>query len=125
MTRLRDLLASYGKSCIAVFMSEIIDSKLAQFENVDCWVQVACPRLSIDWGSFFNKPLLTPAELHMVLKSQDKLETLESYPMDYYARNSAGPWTPNNLELKELKNEISKIEKSLLSKCSNSTCDCT
>lgn len=27
------------------------------------WVQVACPRLSIDWGEAFSKPLLTPYEV--------------------------------------------------------------
>lgn len=27
------------------------------------WVQVACPRLSIDWGTAFPKPLLTPYEV--------------------------------------------------------------
>lgn len=27
------------------------------------WVQVACPRLSIDWGEAFEKPLLTPYEV--------------------------------------------------------------
>ncbi len=27
------------------------------------WVQVACPRLSIDWGSAFDKPLLSPYEV--------------------------------------------------------------
>ena len=27
------------------------------------WVQVACPRLSIDWGLAFDKPILTPYEV--------------------------------------------------------------
>jgi len=27
------------------------------------WVQIACPRLSIDWGEAFSKPLLTPYEV--------------------------------------------------------------
>lgn len=28
------------------------------------WVQIACPRLSIDWGTAFSKPLLSPYEVH-------------------------------------------------------------
>lgn len=27
------------------------------------WVQIACPRLSIDWGTAFEKPLLSPYEV--------------------------------------------------------------
>jgi diphthamide synthase subunit DPH2 len=32
------------------------------FNYIESWVQVACPRLSIDWGEFFETPLLTPYE---------------------------------------------------------------
>lgn len=28
------------------------------------WVQIACPRLSVDWGTAFSKPLLSPYEVH-------------------------------------------------------------
>lgn len=33
------------------------------------WVQVACPRLSIDWGTAFPKPLLTPYEVTPTVES--------------------------------------------------------
>ena len=56
-------------------------------------VQVACPRLSIDWGTFFRKPLLTPYELMTVLGEQ---EWQKEYPMDFYATDSLGQWTPNH-----------------------------
>ena len=109
-------------------MSEIFDSTLEKFTDVDCWVQVACPRLSIDWGSFFTKPLLTPAELHLVFKTleEGKIKTkLDEYAMDYYARQSSGPWTPNNQELKNSRQEISNMEKTFLN-CSTagSACSC-
>ena len=32
--------------------------------HFDRWVQVACPRLSIDWGYAFPKPLLSPYEVN-------------------------------------------------------------
>jgi len=51
-------------------------------------VQIACPRLSIDWGHSFDRPLLTPYELEVALKTT---EWREIYPMDYYAQ-AAGPW---------------------------------
>lgn len=37
-------------------------AQLALFDDVDAWIQIACPRLSIDWGYAFDKPLLTPYE---------------------------------------------------------------
>ncbi|CBJ25584.1 conserved unknown protein [Ectocarpus siliculosus] len=29
--------------------------QLAAFADVEAWIQVACPRLSVDWGHFFDK----------------------------------------------------------------------
>ena len=36
-------------------------------EGVDAWIQIACPRLSIDWGEGFQKPTLTPYEALIAL----------------------------------------------------------
>lgn len=44
--------------------------------------QIACPRLSIDWGTAFKRPLLTPYEAAVALR---KVEWQEQYPMDFYA----------------------------------------
>lgn len=57
------------------------------------WVQIACPRLSIDWGEFFDRPLLTPYECMVSLK---QIEWQNEYPMDFYANDSLGNWTVNN-----------------------------
>ncbi len=39
-------------------------AKLAALSHgVDAWVQIACPRLSIDWGEGFSKPTLNPYEV--------------------------------------------------------------
>uniref|UniRef100_A0A914EH99 Uncharacterized protein n=1 Tax=Acrobeloides nanus TaxID=290746 RepID=A0A914EH99_9BILA len=58
------------------------------------WTQVACPRLSIDWGTAFPVPLLTPYELSAALKYTSF--SLTEYPMDFYANDSRGPWTNNH-----------------------------
>jgi len=79
-----------------VLLSEIFPSKLELFPDIDVcgvfihlafslrlhscfqcglfrWVQIACPRLSIDWGYAFAKPLLNPyeaevsADMHLLL----------------------------------------------------------
>jgi 2-(3-amino-3-carboxypropyl)histidine synthase len=48
------------------------------------WVQVACPRLSIDWGYAFERPLLSPYEAEVALK---EVEWQSVYPMDYYSKD--------------------------------------
>jgi len=98
MTVLNNLakkLKDAHKDYVVVLLSEIFPGKLQLFPDVDCWVQVACPRLSIDWGAQFPKPLLTPYEMAVALNS---IEWKTLYPMDYYAYDSLGPWTNNHAE---------------------------
>lgn len=79
--------AKRGIKNVVVVLSEIFPGKLAEFADIDCWVQVACPRLSIDWGYAFPKPLLTPYEA-MVALGEDTW--LSEYPMDYYSAKGYG-----------------------------------
>jgi hypothetical protein len=66
------------------------ESSLGLTRSVNFFVQVACPRLSIDWGKYFDKPLLTPYEFYTLI---DKVQfNVERYPMDYYSDNG-GEWT--------------------------------
>ncbi|GKE58073.1 2-(3-amino-3-carboxypropyl)histidine synthase subunit 1, partial [Tanacetum coccineum] len=51
-----------------VLMSELSPTRIGLFgDSVDAWVQIACPRLSIDWGDAFVKPLLTTFEAEIAL----------------------------------------------------------
>lgn len=44
--------------------AEVSPPKLAALSRgVDAWVQIACPRLSIDWGEGFALPTLNPYEV--------------------------------------------------------------
>lgn len=91
-----------GLDCVNLLLSEIFPGKLAQMMDVECWVQVACPRLSIDWGYAFPRPLLTPYEALVVLGGrQGEWERDQSrppidekkdlvYPMDYYGKEGLG-----------------------------------
>ncbi|CAG2115329.1 unnamed protein product [Medioppia subpectinata] len=84
---------------ISVLLPEIKADVLSVFGEVDAWVQIACPRLSIDWGTnFTHKPLITPFELNVSLNAvTDEYNGLaNSYAMDFYATQSAGNWTPNH-----------------------------
>jgi 2-(3-amino-3-carboxypropyl)histidine synthase len=79
-----------GASHFIILLSEIFPAKLAMLsEHVDAWVQVACPRLSVDWGYAFDKPLLSTYEAEVALGSTD---WKDRYPMDYYARDG-GSWS--------------------------------
>ena len=73
---------------IPFLMAEINPIKLAAISKIDAWVQVACPRLSIDWGADFTKPVLTSYELEVAVESTDWKEV---YPMDYYSQDG-GSW---------------------------------
>ncbi|KAJ1568312.1 Diphthamide biosynthesis protein 1 [Cladochytrium tenue] len=116
------------REAVTVLLSEVTPEKLALFgDQVDAWVQTSCPRLSIDWGHAFARPLLTPYEAAVVAgaapaawrpgsgsKSTDggggaedaavttaadpatAKARAENYPMDFYARDSLGAWTPNH-----------------------------
>lgn len=83
------LLSKHHKNVVKIILSEIFPQKLAEFEDIDVFVQVACPRLSIDWGYAFNKPLLTPYECN-VLFEQEVGFNEKYYPMDYYEQDGYG-----------------------------------
>ncbi|QRG36655.1 diphthamide biosynthesis protein 1 [Candidozyma auris] len=86
--RLERGLAGAGIETVKIILSEIFPQKLAMFDDIDAFVQVACPRLSIDWGYAFEKPLLTPYEA-MVMIGKDEWQD-NFYPMDYYRKDGYG-----------------------------------
>ena len=109
LARLERLFESRNKETVVFLISEISPERIASLsENggIDAFVQVACPRLSIDWGEAFIVPLLTPYEAYICLEgaeawddvntvlSEGKYEKKEvpSYPMKYYA-DDGGEWT--------------------------------
>ena len=109
LARLERLFESRNKETVVFLISEISPERIASLsENggIDAFVQVACPRLSIDWGEAFIVPVLTPYEAYICLEGAeawddvntvlsegkyDKKEVL-SYPMKYYA-DDGGEWT--------------------------------
>ena len=89
LDKLEKELLKKGIQVVKIILSEILPSKIAMFDDVDAFVQVACPRLSIDWGYAFNKPLLTPYEA-MVMLEKDTMGDEKVYPMDYYSKEGYG-----------------------------------
>lgn len=102
MNYIKDRIAYHNKKSSLILLSEIFPAKLELFKDIDAFVQVACPRLSIDWGTAFSKPVLTPYELSVVLRdakwqvSETEVNENQAYPMDFYASKSLGYWTPNH-----------------------------
>jgi len=92
MAMIEQKLEAQGIPYINLLLSEIFPGKLAMMADVECWVQVACPRLSIDWGYAFPRPLLTPYEALIVLGEKEDWEKGNDgvYPMDYYGKEGLG-----------------------------------
>ena len=92
MTMIENLLDAQEIPYVNLLLSEIFPGKLALMSDIGCWVQVACPRLSIDWGYAFPRPLLTPYEALVALGNTEGWDTGNGgvYPMDYYAKEGLG-----------------------------------
>ncbi|KAI4139777.1 MAG: hypothetical protein L6R39_006120 [Caloplaca ligustica] len=92
MTMIENRLKERSIPFVNLLLSEIFPGKLAMMSDVDCWVQIACPRLSIDWGYAFPKPLLTPYEALVALGVQEDWTTGNQgvYPMDFYSKDGLG-----------------------------------
>ena len=98
---LRRLLDNAGVRHFTLVLSEVFPAKLSAFssgrERVDAFIQVACPRLSLDWGHFFTVPLLNTFEAFVAFDPSYSLsyplptDFTSSIPMDYYAKEG-GPW---------------------------------
>jgi len=85
LKRLENALKESGKKYTVVMISELSPQRLSLFyDAIDVWVQIACPRLSIDWGHEYPKPLLTSYEAFVAL---GKYPWQSIYPMDYYAKD--------------------------------------
>jgi len=89
LKRLEDACQIAGRDHIVLLLSEIFPSKLDLFQDIDAWVQIACPRLSIDWGYAFERPLLNPYEAFVAL---GQAEWQSIYPMDFYSKEG-GKWS--------------------------------
>jgi len=87
MMNIENRLKELNKPYALILLSEIFPDKLALMDDIEAFVQIACPRLSIDWGYAFPRPLLSPYEALVAL---DQREWSKVYPMDFYAKDGLG-----------------------------------
>jgi 2-(3-amino-3-carboxypropyl)histidine synthase len=112
LTLIENELKRQGLNSVNLLLSEIFPGKLAMMQDVDAWVQIACPRLSIDWGYAFPRPLLSPYEALVALGVRDapwldeeegvKGERRNLYPMDFYAKEGLGRTTGEHVRAAEV-----------------------
>lgn len=144
LERLEEKMRQKGFDYTVILMSEISPTRIKLFEDsLDAWIQIACPRLSIDWGDAFEKPLLTTFEAEITLgfipgwwergvgdggcgksescceqRSEDgkcggKDGLVGDYPMDYYAQDG-GDW--NSSYAKKM---VRPVRRNLVSSATN------
>jgi 2-(3-amino-3-carboxypropyl)histidine synthase len=94
---LEQQLKTAHKDYVIVLLSEIFPAKLSTFTDIDAWIQIACPRLSIDWGYAFTRPLLSPFEATAALTMADD-DWTRDYPMDFYSSDVRAGYGPNYKE---------------------------
>ena len=84
LRRVCRLLDKNKKEYEIILMNEITEEKIKDY-NCDAFVQLACPRLSIDWSDQFSKPMLTPYELYLAfneVKLKDDIYEMSNYSSD-------------------------------------------
>jgi len=84
---------------VPILLSELSPAKLKLFEpHLSAYIQTSCPRLSIDWGYAFDRPLLSPYEATVAFGARpgwtDEVDW--DYPMDFYATGT--PWSDSRLK---------------------------
>lgn len=75
---LKKMIYKGGKEAYLILLDEINPPSLMPFMDLDAFIVTACPRIAIDDSEMYEKPLLTPHELEIVLGIRE----WEDYKMD-------------------------------------------
>jgi 2-(3-amino-3-carboxypropyl)histidine synthase len=89
---------------IPILLSELSPAKLSLFNpHISTFVQTSCPRLSIDWGYAFDRPLLSPYESAVAIgaspswfESKTEESKIGVYTMNFYEAGS--PWAVSRVK---------------------------
>ncbi|HJU78821.1 MAG TPA: diphthamide biosynthesis enzyme Dph2 [Nitrososphaeraceae archaeon] len=63
---IKNMLENQGKRILLIAMTEITDERLLSYQDVDAFVQVACPRIGTD--NHFHKPVLSAPQAMSLIK---------------------------------------------------------
>jgi 2-(3-amino-3-carboxypropyl)histidine synthase len=67
---LKKELEKHGKKVQLIALTEVTNDRLMVFNNIDAFIQVACPRISID--NSFTKPVLSVPQANALIKLLNK-----------------------------------------------------
>jgi len=92
--KIKEILANRKILVFPLSLKEIYPDNLNIFGVVilKTWAQIACPRLSCDWGKYFNYPLVSPYELCFLMGFTSI--TQYDYLMNYFSEKGSF-WTSN------------------------------
>ncbi len=83
LNRVKDIkhrLEKHGRHVRLIALTEVTDERLRVFNDIDVFIQVACPRLSID--DEFSKPLLSIPQAYAMLSMLDRKKSSDSNDVD-------------------------------------------
>lgn len=72
-----DRIEKQGKECVIITMNELTPDKLDNFYYIDCFVELACPRIAVDDFAKYRKPIITFREALVGLGEKTWDEILE------------------------------------------------
>jgi 2-(3-amino-3-carboxypropyl)histidine synthase len=65
--KIKKLINSKNKKAFVLIVNFFSASSLESFRGIDCFVSLGCPRVAIDDYMQYEKPIITPVELEIVL----------------------------------------------------------
>jgi len=86
--KLKTMLEENGKTCILIPSLELIPESVESFTDLDGFVEVACPRISVDDRSRYHKPVLNPDET-LIAIGRKSWEDYGKYTEEAWGRTSA------------------------------------
>ena len=76
--KIKKTLEDEGMEAYILLIDNINPDILLPYLELDAFVVSACPRIAVDDAQMYNKPLITPQELEIVLNKRE----WENYQLD-------------------------------------------
>ncbi len=70
-------LKKAGKDVVYISMNEMTNEKIMNFYDIDCFVELACPRIAIDDFAKYDKPIVTYKEALVALGEKSWKDLLD------------------------------------------------